>query len=116
MTLHARLTGETRGMIDAGTLARMKPGAVLINTARGPMVDERALHDALAAGHLSGAVLDTFDIEPLPATSPLLRLDSVTMTPHIAGASTTTVRVAADMVAGEVRRLLASQPPINPVP
>ena len=116
VTLHARLTDETRGMIDADALARMKPGAVLINTARGPMVDEEALHDALAAGHLSGAVLDTFDIEPLPAASPLLRLDSVTVTPHIAGASTTTVRTAADMVAREVQRLLASEPPINPVP
>ena len=115
VTLHARLTPETRGMIDADALARMKPGAVLINTARGPMVDEHALHDALARGHLSGAVLDTFDIEPLPAESPLLCLDSVTVTPHIAGASTTTVRVAADMVAREVRRLLGSEPPINAV-
>ena len=115
VTLHARLTPETRGMIDADALARMKPGAVLINTARGPMVDERALHDALARGHLSGAVLDTFDIEPLPAESPLLRLDSVTVTPHIAGASTTTARVAADMVAREVRRLLDSEPPVNAV-
>ena len=116
VTLHARLTSETRGMIDAGALARMKPGAVLINTARGPIVDEPALCEALARGHLSGAVLDTFDVEPLPVESPLLRLDTVTMTPHIAGASTTTVRVAADMVASEVQRLLASQPPINPVP
>ena len=115
VTLHARLTPETRGMIDAGALARMKPGAVLINTARGPMVDEHALHGALARGHLSGAVLDTFDIEPLPAESPLLRLDSVTVTPHIAGASTTTVRVAADMVAREVRRLIESEPPLNAV-
>ena len=115
VTLHARLTPETRGMIDAEALARMKPGAVLINTARGPMVDEPALHDALARGHLSGAVLDAFDTEPLPAGSPLLRLDSVTMTPHIAGASITTIRVAADMVAREVQRLLVSEPPINAV-
>ena len=115
VTLHARLTPETRGMIDADALARMKPGAVLINTARGPMVDEHALHDALARGHLSGAVLDTFDIEPLPEGSPLLRLDSVTVTPHIAGASTTTVKVAADMVAREVQRHLASEPAINAV-
>ena len=116
VTLHARLTPETQGMIDSDALARMKPGAVLINTARGPMVDEHALHDALARGHLSGAVLDTFDVEPLPAESPLLRLDSVTVTPHIAGASTTTVRVAAEMVAMEVQGLLESQPPINAVP
>lgn len=115
VTLHARLTPETQGMIDAEAIARMKPGAVLINTARGPMVDGPALHDALARGHLSGAVLDTFDIEPLPAGSPWLRLDSVTMTPHIAGASTTTVSVAADMVAREVQRLLVSEPSINAV-
>ena len=115
VTLHARLTPETRGMIDADALARMKPGAVLVNTARGPMVDEHALHDALARGHLSGAVLDTYDVEPLPAGSPLLRLDSVTVTPHIAGASTTTVKVAADMVAREVQRHLASEPAINAV-
>ena len=115
VTLHARLTPETQGMIDAEAIARMKPGAVLINTARGPMVDGPALHDALARGHLSGAVLDTFDIEPLPAGSPLLGLDSVTMTPHIAGASTTTVSVAADMVAREVQRMLVSEPPINAV-
>ena len=115
VTLHARLTPGTQGMIGADALARMKRGAVLINTARGPMVDERALHDALDRGHLSGAVLDTFDIEPLPAESPLLRLDSVTVTPHIAGASTTTVKVAADMVAREVQRLLMSEPPINAV-
>ena len=115
VTLHARLTPETQGMIDAEAITRMKPGAVLINTARGPMVDGPALHDALARGHLSGAVLDTFDIEPLPAGSPLLGLDSVTMTPHIAGASTTTVSVAADMVAREVQRLLVSEPPINAV-
>ena len=115
VTLHARLTPETRGMIDAHALARMKSGAVLVNTARGPMVDENALHDALARGQLSGAVLDTFDIEPLPAGSALLRLDSVTVTPHIAGASTTTARVAADMVAREVQRYLASEPAINAV-
>ena len=69
------------------------------------MVDEPVLHDAPARGHLSGAVLDTFDTEPLPAESPLPHLDSVTMTPHIAGTSTTTVRVAAGMVAREVQRL-----------
>ena len=115
VTLHARLTPETKGMIDAGALARMRRGAVLINTARGPIVDEHALHEALARGHLSGAMLDTFESEPLPAESPLRRLDSVTMTPHIAGASTTTVRVAADMVAREVQRYLESEPPINPV-
>ena len=114
VTLHARLTPETRGMIDARALARMRPGAVLVNTARGPIVDEHALHEALARGHLSGAMLDTFESEPLPAESPLRRLDSVTMTPHIAGASTTTVRVAADMVAREVQRHLACKPPINP--
>ena len=115
VTLHAKLTPETLGMINAKTLAQMKRGAVLINTARGAMVDEQALYQALASGHLSGAVLDTFNIEPLPADSPLLPLPTVTLTPHIAGASTTTVRVAAEMVAQEVQLFLASEPPVNPV-
>ena len=115
VTLHAKLTRETDRMIDAANLACMKRGAVLINTARGALVDEQALYEALASGQLSGAVLDTFATEPLPADSPLLQLPTVTLTPHIAGASTTAARVAARMVALEVQHLLSSEPPINPV-
>ena len=114
VTLHARVTDETRGFMDAAAFARMRPGSVFVNTARGPMVDYAALHDALAGGHLGGAMLETFAEEPTPADLPLLALPNVTLTPHIAGASLTTVRVAAEKVAEEVRRHLAGEPPLNP--
>jgi len=114
VTLHARVTDETRGFMNAATFARMRPGAIFVNTARGPMVDYAALHDALVSGQLGGAMLETFAEEPVPADSPLLRLPNVTLTPHIAGASLTTVRVAAEKVAEEVRRHLAGEPPSNP--
>ena len=114
VTLHARVTAETRGFMDAGVFARMRPGSVFVNTARGPLVDHAALHAALASGHLGGAVLETFDPEPPPPDSPLLALPNVTLTPHVAGASLTTVRVAAERVAEEVRRHLDGEPPLNP--
>jgi D-3-phosphoglycerate dehydrogenase len=114
VSLHARVTGETRGFIDAGAFRRMRQGACFINTARGPMVDYAALHDALASGHLRGAMLETFWHEPVPPDAPLLRLPNVTLTPHIAGASLNTVRVAASMIAEEVRRHLAGEPALHP--
>jgi D-3-phosphoglycerate dehydrogenase len=114
VTLHPRVTPETTGMINAGTLARMKPGATLINTARGPLVDYDALYDALASGRLAGAMLETFAVEPTPPDWPLLRLPNVTLTPHIAGSSLKTVTYAASLAAEEVRRYLAGEPPRNP--
>lgn len=114
VTLHARVTAETTGFIGAEQLALMKPGALLVNAARGPLVDYDALHDALASGHLGGAVLETFAVEPVPPGSPLLRLPNVTLTPHIAGASTRTVTVAAEAAAEEVRRYIEGEPPLNP--
>jgi D-3-phosphoglycerate dehydrogenase len=114
VTLHARVTPETTGFIDADAFARMKPGAVFVNTARGPMVDYAALHDALASGRLRGAMLETFAVEPAPPDWPLLRLPNVTLTPHIAGASIRTVTVAATQAAEEVRRRLDGLPPLNP--
>lgn len=114
VTLHARVTDETRGFMDAAAFARMRQGAVFVNTARGPMVDYDALHAALASGHLGGAMLETFAVEPPPPDLPLLALPNVTLTPHIAGASLTTVRVAAEKVAEEVRRHLDGEPPVNP--
>jgi phosphoglycerate dehydrogenase-like enzyme len=83
----APLTPETRGMIDATALALMKPSAYLINIARGPLVDETALAEALAADRIAGAALDTFEEEPLPPTSPLWRLPNVTITPHATASS-----------------------------
>jgi D-3-phosphoglycerate dehydrogenase len=114
VTLHPRVTSETTRMINAQTLAQMKPGATLINTARGPLVDYDALYDALASGHLGGAMLETFAVEPVPADWPLLTLPNVTLTPHIAGASVKTVTYAARLAAEEVRRYLAGEPPHNP--
>jgi D-3-phosphoglycerate dehydrogenase / 2-oxoglutarate reductase len=92
----------------------MRKDAILINTARGPLVDYEALHDALASGRLGGAMLDTFAVEPAPPDWPLLRLPNVTLTPHIAGASVRTVTIAAEQAAEEVRRFLAGEPPLNP--
>ncbi|MEM8853593.1 MAG: 2-hydroxyacid dehydrogenase [Pseudomonadota bacterium] len=114
ITLHPRVTDETRGMIDAAALAAMKPTATLINTARGPLVDYEALTEALAEGRLRGAMLETFSVEPVPPDWPLLKLPNVTLTPHIAGASVKTVDIAATMAAEEVRRFLAGEPPVNP--
>jgi D-3-phosphoglycerate dehydrogenase len=114
VSLHARVTEETRGFLAAPQFARMKRGAYFVNTARGPMVNYDDLYRALASRHVRGAMLETFWQEPPPPDAPLLKLDNVTLTPHIAGASTTTVRIAARMVAQEVRRWLAGEPPLNP--
>jgi D-3-phosphoglycerate dehydrogenase len=115
VSLHARVTPETAKFIGQEAFARMKRGAIFVNTARGPLVDYEALHHALASGHLRGAMLETFAVEPVPPDWPLLRLPNVTLTPHIAGASTTTVRIAAAMVAEELRRFAAGEGPLNPV-
>lgn len=115
VTLHARVTPETAKFMNAAAFAAMKKGAVFVNTARGPLVDYDALHAALASGHLRGAMLETFAIEPPPVDWPLLKLPNVTLTPHIAGASTTTVRIAAAMIAEEVRRHATGEKALNPV-
>ncbi|SUZ30494.1 (S)-sulfolactate dehydrogenase [Roseibaca ekhonensis] len=85
LSLHVPLTDTTRGLFGADRLAAMKPGAVLINTARGQIVDESALADALRAGHLGGAAMDVFASEPLGAGSPLAGAPNLIATPHIAG-------------------------------
>lgn len=114
VSLHPRVTAETTGMFDEAAFARMKPGAYLINTARGPLVDYEALTRALESGHLSGAALDTFGVEPVPEDWRLLDLPNVTLTPHIAGASVRTVDIAASAAAEEVRRFLSGEPALNP--
>ena len=114
VTLHARVTPETEGFIDADAFSRMRPGAVFVNTARGPLVDYEALARALESGRLGGAMLETFAVEPVPADWALLGLPNVTLTPHIAGASLKTVRIAASQAAEEVRRFIAGEPPLNP--
>jgi phosphoglycerate dehydrogenase-like enzyme len=85
VSLHVPLDDSTRGMIGVRELALMKPSGILINTSRGPVIDERALYAALSAGRLFGAGLDVFDPEPPPASNPLLKLDNVVLTAHFAG-------------------------------
>jgi glyoxylate reductase len=96
VSLHVPLRPDTRGLIDASALARMKTTALLINTARGPIVDTDALMDALQRGQIAGAALDVTDPEPLPADHPLYRQPQVLITPHIGSAThTTRARMAA---------------------
>jgi D-3-phosphoglycerate dehydrogenase len=114
VTMHARVTSETTRMMNAEAFARMKPGALFVNTARGPLCDYDALTHALTEGHLGSAMLETFAVEPVPADWPLLSLPNVTLTPHIAGASVRTVTFAAEQAAEEVRRYLAGEPQRNP--
>jgi D-3-phosphoglycerate dehydrogenase / 2-oxoglutarate reductase len=103
VTLHAPLTDDTRGMIGAAQLNRMRPHALLVNTARGRLVDERALAEALAAGRIGGAAFDTFEREP-PEGSPLLRMDNFVASPHAGGA---TVEAVTRAGVAAVRELLA---------
>jgi D-3-phosphoglycerate dehydrogenase len=85
VSLHLRQTPWNAGVIDAAAIAAMKRGAVLVNTARGELIDEAALIAALQSGHLAGAALDTFAVEPLPQTSALRRMPQVLLSPHVAG-------------------------------
>jgi glyoxylate reductase len=89
ISLHTPLTPDTRHLIDSEAFSKMKPNAVLINTARGPVVDPEALYEALKAKQIFGAGLDVTDPEPLPMDSPLLELDNIVIVPHIASASKT---------------------------
>ncbi len=84
VSLHVKLTDQTRGLIGAREIGLMKPGALLINTARGAVVDTTALVNALNGGHLAGAGIDVFDIEPIPPDYPLLACEQVVLTPHVA--------------------------------
>jgi D-3-phosphoglycerate dehydrogenase / 2-oxoglutarate reductase len=113
LALCAPLTAETRGLINAKALASMKPGAVLINVARGPLVDEGALVRALASGHLGGAALDVFDTQPLPADHPFLTLPNVILTPHMAGITEESMLRMGQGVVAEARRVLGGGLPVN---
>lgn len=104
ISLHVPLTPETRGLIGAKELAAMKPTAILVNTARGPVVDSKALYQALKQGSIAAAGLDVTDPEPIPADDPLLSLDNVVITPHV-GSSSIGSRQAMGMLAA--RNLIA---------
>jgi (S)-sulfolactate dehydrogenase len=106
VSLHIPLTAETRNLIDAGRLTAMKRDAVIVNAARGGVIDEAALAAALKAGTIAGAALDVFDVEPLKAGSPLAGRPNLILTPHIAGVTVeSNVRVSS-VTAANVRRIL----------
>lgn len=111
VSLHCPLNNETRGMIGREELARMKPTAYLINTARGPVVDTAALAEALNAGRLAGAGLDVFEMEPpLPENHPLLNTPNTLVTPHVAFASRQSMTVRAEIVFDNLNAWLAGTP------
>ncbi len=112
VSLHIPLTEETRGSIDP---MAMKPGAVLVNTARGELVDEARLVQALTSGHLRGAGLDVFAAEPVPADNPLLALPSVVLAPHIAWLTPETLVRSLDVAHENCRRLSAGEPLLHQV-
>jgi len=114
ISLHVPLTDETRHLIDKRALTRMKRSAYLINTARGPIVDEEALAWALQQHLLAGAALDVYEHEPA-VDADLLKLENVLLVPHLASATTETRMAMADRAAENVLAVLAGRPPITPV-
>ncbi len=110
VSLHARVTPETIRFIGEKQFRQMKRGAYFINTARGPVVDYDALYRALTDGHLRGAGLETFAVEPPAPDDPILKLPNVTLTPHIAGCSVDSVQLVGDMIAGEIASFYAGRP------
>ncbi len=113
VVLACPLTDATRGLLDARRLALMPRHAVLVNVARGAVVDEVVLVEALRTRRIAGAALDVFSLQPLPADHPLLALDNVLLTPHAAGLTTQSMHRMSVGAAEEVRRLLAGQWPLN---
>lgn len=109
VSLHARVTEETTGMIGATEIETMPAGSILVNCARGALLDYEAALDALESGHLFGAAFDVFPEEPIPSDSRLLTTPGVVMTPHLAGSSKETAHNAASIISGEVGRYLRGE-------
>jgi glyoxylate reductase len=109
VSIHAPLTPETRGLIGEDALRRMKTSAILINTARGPIVDTNALVRALNQGWIAGAALDVTDPEPLPGEHPLLMCPNLTLAPHIGSATTATRAAMTDMAVDNLLAGLAGE-------
>jgi len=113
VVLACPLTEQTRGLIGAAELAAMRQGACLINVARGPVVQEAALIDALRTGRLAGAALDVFDVQPLPEDHPYRQMEQVLLTPHVAGITEDSMRRMGSGVALAVEHLLLGKLPPN---
>jgi (S)-sulfolactate dehydrogenase len=106
VSLHVPLLDSTRGLLNAGRIAAMKPGAILINTARGGIVDEAALGAALKAGRLGGAAIDVFDIEPLPHSPHFVGCPNLILTPHVAGVTLESNERVSFLIARKVLEVL----------
>ncbi|MBO0849030.1 MAG: 2-hydroxyacid dehydrogenase [Pseudonocardia sp.] len=115
VTIHIPLDTSTRSLIGEAELRRMRPGTILCNASRGPIVHEEALVAALKSGHLSAAALDVFEVEPLPADSPLRHMDNVFLTPHLAGGSIEARSNQLEVTSANLRRVLAGEKPVNVV-
>ncbi len=115
VSLHVNLSPETRGLINATTLAQMKASAILVNTSRGPVVDQRALADALRDGVIAAAALDVTDPEPIPMDDPLVGMDNCLIVPHIASASRATRAKMAEMAAANLLAGVRGEPLPTPV-
>ncbi len=110
LSLHARDTPQSRGIIGRKQISQLQPGSVIVNCARGSLLDYDALAEALRSGHLFAAAADVFPEEPIPSSSPLLSLTNFVMTPHIAGGTRQAAEKAATIAAEEVARYLSGQP------
>ncbi len=115
VSLHCPATPETRGMIGTDAFRAMKPGAILINTARGELVDEAALIEALRSGHLAAAGLDVFGREPAPAGNPLFALPNVVVMPHISWLTPETLRRSVAIAMENCRKIMAGEPLLHRV-
>jgi D-3-phosphoglycerate dehydrogenase / 2-oxoglutarate reductase len=115
VSIHAPLSPATRGLFNSQVFGKMKRGALLINTARGPLVDEDALIAALDCGHLGGAALDVVATEPLAASSKLIGRDNVILTPHTAFYSVEALNELQTKCASDVARVLCGEPPVYPI-
>jgi D-3-phosphoglycerate dehydrogenase len=110
VSLHLRLSGETRGFLGKREIEKMKPSAILINTARGPIVDQDALLEALTEGGIAGAGLDVFDMEPLPNGHALTQLENVVLTPHSAGVTPEALEAGLQLSIDNVWNFLGGHP------
>ena len=109
LSIHTPLTESTRGAIGADAIAQMKTSAIIVNTARGGVVDEAALYDALVAEKIAGAGLDSYETEPLSSDSPLLSLDQVVFTPHAGGGVFDNVEFVARHAFGNMEKILSEK-------